>query len=98
VNVPSGYVMNPLMLCPNPIGSLQWILTVGSSDATGVEERLGDRKVVVAVGVAEAAGPQDVRRTRREVATRHRITVERNNSPKGYARSARRSARISAMQ
>jgi hypothetical protein len=23
VNVPSGYVMNPLMLRPNPIGSLQ---------------------------------------------------------------------------
>ena len=68
--------MNPLMLCPNPIASLQWILTVGSSDVTGVEEGLGDRKVVVGVGVLEAAGPHEVRRTRTDPPTTRRIPVE----------------------
>jgi len=79
--------MNPLILFPFPIGSLQSILAVGSSDTSGAGEGLDGLTVLLGVACAEAAGPQDVRRTRREVATRRRITVKRNYFPNGYASS-----------
>jgi hypothetical protein len=85
VNVPSGYVMNPPMLRPLPIGSLQWILVVGSPDPAGVEAGVGELTELFGVAVVEAAGPHEVTSTSAAAATRRLMKIERHYSANDYA-------------
>jgi len=88
------------MLRPFPIGNLQYIRAVGSSEASGVEDGLGELTVLFGVGVAEAAGPHEVKRTRTDAATTA-APAERNyslnrNAPVAPIPGPEQSARISA--
>jgi hypothetical protein len=89
-------VMNPPILRPFPIGSLQWILAVGSPDASGVKDGLGEPTELFGGGCWTARGEEHERgRCDEAPASDLRCTPQPALPEMGRAGSARGEARLS---